>query len=73
MDTLKPNKPALIRLGAAAQVLGLTSEHLARGVLDRTVPLTPVRISQTTFFRAAELNAFLRGETAPGPSAYDLF
>jgi hypothetical protein len=73
MDTPTQTKPALIRLGAAAQVLGLTSEHLARGVLDGSVPLQVVRISQTTFFRSVELNAWHRGLPAPPPSAYDLF
>ena len=73
MDTQNPTKPALIRLSAAAAMLGLTPEHLVRGVLDRSVPLTPVRVSQTTFFRTVELNAWLRDQPAPDPSAYDLF
>lgn len=66
-------KPALVRLGIAAEALGVTREHLLGGVLDGTVPLRVVRVSQLCFFRAAELNALMRGEPAPGAESYDLF
>jgi hypothetical protein len=69
---LNPN-PALIRLGAACEALGVTREHLLGGVLDGTVPLRIVRIGLLCFFRAGELNAFMRGEPMPDPASYDLF
>jgi hypothetical protein len=73
MNNPIPTKPALIRLGAAAQALGLTPEHLAGAVLDKTIPLRVVRVCKSTYFRAAELNAWLKEEPAPRPSSYDLF
>lgn len=66
-------RPALVRLGVAAEALGVTREHLLGGVLDGTVPLRIVRVSQLCFFRSTELNALMRGEPVPGPNTYDLF
>jgi hypothetical protein len=75
-----PNKsknptPLLVRLGAASEKLGVTRENLLAGVLDGSVPMRIVRVSNMCFFRAAELEAFIRGEPAPAPDApcYDLF
>lgn len=66
-------KPALVRLGVASEALGISREHLLGGVLDGTVPLRIVRVSQLCFFRAAELNALMRGDQAPAATSYDLF
>jgi hypothetical protein len=73
MSNPASTKPALIRLGAAAEQLGLTRESLFGGVIDGTVPLKVFPVGKLYYFRAAELNAYLRGEPQPAASNYDLF
>ena len=72
---LKNKNPAMVRLGAASERLGITREHLLNGVLDGSVPLRIVRVGNLCFFRAAELEAFIRGAPPPPPEStcYDLF
>lgn len=65
--------PALIRLGVAAEKLGLTREALSGAILDGDIPIACIKVGRLTFFRAVELNAWLRGQPAPALAAYDLF
>lgn len=60
----------LLRLSAAARIVGVTPRVLITALIDREIPINIVRLGHLYFVRATELNQWL---LAPPPVVDDLF
>ena len=64
------NPPELIRLNTAAKSIGVTPYVLKGAMINREIPIDPVRIGKTFFVKSVQLKNWL----APKPEALeDLF
>lgn len=60
-----PSSPGLWRLSAAAKVVGMSPDTLARGCESGEIPIALVRIGpRLRFVKAAELSAYLASRPA---------
>lgn len=60
----------LIRLTAAARIVGVTPETMRAALNRQDIPIARIQLGNVCFVRAAELNQWL---TAPTPATADLF
>lgn len=66
-----PPSTGLLRLGAAARLVGLTPDAMRAALNRQEIPISRVQLGKLTFVKAAELNQWL--SSAPAPASANLF